>query len=119
MTKFEKDMGIIKPKERPIPRERYRSKRKKKKKSDKTWEEEFYGCVFCGHVIPRKGFYSFDRAKECVNPLCNAEIVDFCPACKKRTWYQPGTGLFRHWRFGGCGFRGTKRKDSHDLTQTN
>ena len=40
---------------------------------------------------------------------CGAFEVDDCPACKRTTWYNPVTQIFKHQDQLGCGFEGVKK----------
>jgi len=125
VSKEEKKLGKIKPKELPLDEDkRIPNKRKPKLKSldKRTWEERRYTCPFCGGYIPplprpetepKRFFWSFERIKHC--PTCGAfEVKDGCPACKHNTWVKPDdntfmNGIYSHAWEQGCGFKGRKK----------
>ena len=128
MSKEEKKMGKIKPKEQPLVNDVCNRNKKKSKKNKRPWQETHYTCPFCdtylGKIDPSKEIYYFVTAKgsgfsrmvdnistTCVK--CGAfEIKDACPSCHRDTWFKPDDstctlGEYKHSkRYLGCGFVG-------------
>lgn len=97
---------------------KYKSNKKKIKKPYKYAGDL---CTFCKIELPvdeeamklpqnawRRGILE-PKVDKCVN--CGSYEVRECPACRRPTWYNPITGIYKHQNL-GCGFIGkllTKR----------
>jgi len=70
-------------------------------------------CPFCGKELPidetktQKYFFFSERVNTC--PVCKAYEVPECPACKRKTWYDPESRIFKHQGVLGCGFNGLRK----------
>jgi len=130
MSKSEKKMGIIKPKERPLVKEVCNKNKKKPKKDKRPWQDKYYVCPFCdtplGKIDEKENFMYFrtvpgkpystmidNVSTTCVK--CGAfEVKNACPSCHRETWFLPDDdgkcemGEYRHSKRQamGCGFSG-------------
>lgn len=126
MSKADKKLGKIKPKEKQY-KDRPRGK-KKPKKDTRSYEEKNYVCPFCdsylGKMYPDKNHYFFEgnspyiKMNRNINKFCSKcsafEVIKACPCCHRDTWFKPDdktvtTGEYRHFRlYSGCNFQGRK-----------
>lgn len=135
MSKSDKRLGKVKPKEKPLVREAPVHGKRKPKKDKRPWEEKYHCCPFCFSTLEKidktKGWWDFKSAgnglystmvdnwcKKC--DMCGAfEVPKACPSCHRDTWFKPDEGdssvtkgEYRHYKH-GCGFCGrlkTKEK---------
>jgi hypothetical protein len=133
MSKSDKKLGKIKPKEKPLLREVPVHGKKKPKKDKRPWADTYHTCPFCFSTLekidPTKDWWYFkpskhyglcqmvdNYAKKC--DMCGAfEVPNACPSCHRDTWFKPDDttctkGEYKHYKH-GCGFSGrlkTKEK---------
>lgn len=108
-----------------FPEEPKYTKAKKKKKIKKEFVFSWLICPFCGEKLPldqKKIESEKERLKDrplvgiwedmypvdtC--PYCKSYEVSECPACKRKTWFNPKTRIYKHQRM-SCGFEGIKKE---------
>lgn len=116
-TKFEKQHTKIEvPEDKPV------KPLHKRKRIKKPYVSPFSCCPFCQKELPldqkvidkakKENRYFFEwsnewHMKEC--PTCQAYEVVKCPACERKTWFNPSTKYFKH-QWHGCGFNGQERR---------
>jgi len=91
--------------------ERVRTGKKKTKKTKKVYIYEGHLCPFCKTELIKLPVDNKDamswifepRETQCRN--CESWQVNECPACKRKTWYNYTTRIYKHQNH-GCGFIG-------------
>ena len=129
MSKEEKKLGIVKPKEKPIVREVPVHGKRKPKKDKRPWESKYYACPFCetplGKLDIKENFMYFRSVPgKCYSTMidnvsttcvqCGAfEVNNACPSCHRDVWFKPDDrsctlGEYKHSKRQamGCGFSG-------------
>jgi hypothetical protein len=100
-----------------LPEDIYLSKplgkgKKKKREGKKVWD--YFSCPFCGKELKKLpvdndlvNIWAWGRESNCE---CGCYEVENCPSCKRKTWYNPITKIFKHSKRNlGCGFEGAGR----------
>lgn len=91
---------------------KHHGKKKKKKNKEFFWCGE--QCPFCGDRLAKvdkeqKYFWRYEFVTEC---KCGALQVEECPCCKRKTWYNLDTQIYKHGKdWSSCGFEGKKRHE--------
>lgn len=93
--------------------------KKKKRVNKKPYIFPRDACPFCGEELPidekkqeeqkRNGeFWALFHPRIDTCPNCECYRVNQCPSCKRETWFNPKTKLYKHQGF-QCGFNGKKK----------
>lgn len=90
----------------------------KKKKTKKQYIYDGDVCPFCQTELPidevklkeetKHGVWRVFEPRVTTCPNCQSHGVSECPACKRKTWFNPATRIYKHqskW----CGFEGTSK----------
>lgn len=120
--KKEKDINLPNPifPEEPIIRS------KKKRKNKKPYISPYNHCPFCNTELPLDEKRIAEEKEKLKNrpllsiweemyrietcPSCKSFKVPICPACKRETWFNPVTRIYKHQSFLNCGFEGVKKE---------
>ncbi len=120
-----KDEKHIRIPEDIFPEEPRHIKTKRKKKSKKDFVFSWHRCPFCESRLPLDEKRIAEEKARLKNspmisiwemmyvvdtcPNCKSYEVRECPACKRRTWFNPETRMYKHQSPMSCGFIGAKK----------